>query len=153
MKKILVALLAAGSLAPGSLAALAPLSAQAQDYPNKPIRLIVPYPPGAGTDISARFFAESLQSKIGQPVVVENRAGASGLAGMDYVAKASPDGYTLGWPSADPMVMVPAIRKTMPYGVPGDFTYIGKFFETGFVFVVSANLPVKTLDEYSLRQG
>ena len=142
MRKFLAIAVAAMLTAAGSL------SAQAQDYPSKPIRLIVPYPPGAGTDISARFFAESLQAKIGQPVVVENRAGASGLAGMDYVAKATPDGYTLGWPSADPMVMVPAIRKSMPYDVLGDFTYIGKFFETGFVFVISSNLPVKTLGEF-----
>lgn len=123
-------------------------SVHAQNYPNKPIRLIVPYPPGAGTDISARIMAEALGPKLGQPVVVENRAGAGGLTGMDYVAKAAADGYTLGWPSADPMVMVPAVKKTMPYRVPADFSYIAKFTETGFVFVISSNLPVKTLAEF-----
>jgi tripartite-type tricarboxylate transporter receptor subunit TctC len=131
-----------------AVAGMAGLSAAAaQNYPEKAVRLIVPFPPGASTDISARIVAEALGSKLGQPVVVENRAGAGGLTGIEYVAKAEPDGYTLGWPSADPIVMLPAVKKSVPYKVPDDFAFIGKVAETGFTFAVRAGFPAKTLKE------
>ena len=129
-------------------AVAASLPALAQDWPNKPIRLIVPFPPGAGADISARIVAEALGPRLGQPVVVENRAGAGGAVGMDYVAKAPADGYTIGWPSADPMTMLPAVKPTLAYKVPEDFSYIAKFVETGLSFVISSNVPAKTMAEF-----
>jgi tripartite-type tricarboxylate transporter receptor subunit TctC len=130
-------------------AAAAILPAGAQSYPTKPIRLICPFPAGAGADISARIMAEALSQRLGQQVVVENRAGVGGATGIEYVAKSTPDGYTLGWPSADPMVMLPAFKKTMPYKVPEDFIFIGKFVETGLTITVSANLNINTAQEFA----
>jgi tripartite-type tricarboxylate transporter receptor subunit TctC len=123
------------------------LPAAAADYPTRPIRLIVPYPPGAGTDGTARIVAEALGGRLGQQVVVENRPGASGTIGTDYVAKALPDGYTLLWTSTDSMTAVPALRSKMPYKVPDDFSYIAKFAETGMSLVVSSKLPVTSVAE------
>src|SRR5450755_280115 len=143
MHKILAmlgfALLAAVGVAPPALAA---------DYPTKPIRLIVPYPPGAGTDGTARIAAEALSSRLGQQVVVENKPGASGVIGSDYVAKSPPDGYTLLWTSTDSMTAVPALRSKMPYKVPDDFSYIAKVAETGMSLVVSTRIPVKSIPEF-----
>ncbi len=143
MKKMLLVISAAAVALAAAL-----LPAAAQEYPTKPIRLICPYPPGAGADISARVMAEALATRLGVSVVVENRAGAGGIVGMDYVSKAPPDGYTLGWPSADPITLVPAFKKTMPYKVPEDFVFIAKFVETGLTMTISSNLPAKTSAEF-----
>ena len=79
-----------------ALCALSPLAAvHAQSYPNRPIKMIAPYPPGGATDILARLISQGLTESLGQPVVVENKAGANGQIGHDFVAKAPPDGYTL----------------------------------------------------------
>ncbi len=120
----------------------------AQDYPNKPIRLIAPYPPGGGVDLSARIAAEALTVQLGQQVVVENRPGATGTIGSDYVTKAAPDGYTLLWTSTDSITIVPALRPSMTYKVPDDLTFVAKFAETGMTFAVSTKLPVKTMAEF-----
>ena len=118
------------------------------DYPVRPIRLIVPYPPGAGTDGTARIVAEALGKQLGQSIVIENKPGASGVIGTDYVAKSPPDGYTLLWTSTDSMAAVPALRTTMPYKVPDDFTYIAKIAETGMSLVVSTKIPVRSIPEF-----
>ncbi|MCC6467434.1 MAG: tripartite tricarboxylate transporter substrate binding protein [Alphaproteobacteria bacterium] len=127
--------------------AAAPCPARAADYPTKPIRLIAPYPPGGGVDLSARLVADSLSAKLGQQVVVENRPGATGTIGSDYVAKSPADGYTLLWTSTDSITIVPALRPNMAYKVPDDFTFVGKIAETGMSFAVSAKLPVKSISE------
>ena len=121
----------------------------AADYPVKPIRLIVPYPTGAGTDGSARIVAEALSRRLQQQVVVDNKPGASGTIGVDYVVKSAPDGYTLLWTSTDSMTAVPALKGAkMPYRVPDDFSFIGKFCETGMSLVISSKLPVRSVSEF-----
>jgi tripartite-type tricarboxylate transporter receptor subunit TctC len=131
-----------------ALASLCSITAGAADYPTKPIHLISPYSPGGGNDISARIMAEALSVRLGQAVIVENRAGAVGLIGSDHVAKAAPDGYTLLFASVDTVTMVPALKKSMPYRVPEDFTYIARTNENGMTFAISSALPVKNMTEF-----
>ncbi len=123
------------------------LPAGAQDYPSKPIRLIVPFLAGAGTDLSARVFAEALSPRLGQPVVVENKPGAGGALGAEYVAKSPADGYTLLWGEAGGVTVQPNIKPTLGYKIE-DFSYIGKLVDTGMAYVVSAKLPAKTVAEF-----
>jgi len=131
-----------------SLASAGMPVSHAADYPTKPIHLISPYSPGGGNDISARILAEALSPRLGQPVIVENRAGAVGLIGSDHVAKSAPDGYTLLFASVDTITMVPALKKSMPYRVPDDFTYIARTNENGMTFAIRATLPVTTMAEF-----
>jgi tripartite-type tricarboxylate transporter receptor subunit TctC len=131
------------------VAAAMSCTALAAEYPDRSIRLVVPYPPGAGTDGSARIVAEALSRRLQQQVVVENKPGASGTIGVDYVVKSAPDGYTLLWTSTDSMTAVPALKGAkVPYRVPDDFSFIGKFCETGMSLVVSAKLPVRSVAEF-----
>ncbi|MGX9964096.1 Bug family tripartite tricarboxylate transporter substrate binding protein [Roseomonas sp. F4] len=133
----------------GLLAATLPATlagAQAQDYPQRPIRLIVPFLAGAGTDLSARTAAEALTARLGRPVVVENRAGAGGTIGSALVAQAAPDGYTLLWGEAGGVTIQPILQRNPPYA-QSDFTYIAKFAETGMTYVVSSDVPVRSIAE------
>lgn len=91
------------------------LSAGGQDYPSRPVRIVVPYPPGGGTDIVARVLAEKLQAKWGQPFVVENRAGASGNIGAEAVFRAAPDGHTLLFAVPGPLVLHKTLYSKLPY--------------------------------------
>jgi tripartite-type tricarboxylate transporter receptor subunit TctC len=106
-----------------ALAALAALSlsARAQAWPGRPLRLIVPYPSGGVSDLIARAMAERMAAQIGQPVIVENKAGASGTIGMDLLAKAAPDGYTLAFSAISPITLSPAVGK-VPYDPATAFT-------------------------------
>src|SRR4051812_50191853 len=88
--------------------------AAAQDYPNKPIRIIVPFGPGGGGDIVGRIFGQVLQDKLGQPVVIENKPGAAGTPGNELVARAGEEGYTIGGVTARPNI-APAVKKTLRY--------------------------------------
>ena len=130
------------------LIAAGTVSTAAQDFPNKPVKLIVPFAAGAGSDFTARVMAEALGARLGQPVVVENRPGAGGAIGTDNVAKAVPDGYTLLWAASDAITMLPAVKANLPYRVPGDFTYIAKFTQTGLSVAVSSKLPVSNMAEF-----
>jgi len=128
-----------------SLAVIA--SAEAQ-YPNRPIRLIVPAAPGGGTDITTRGFAPALQDNLGQPVVIENRGGAGGVVGSDVVAKAAPDGYTLL------MVYIshatnPTLVEKLPYDTLRDFTAITLVAHEPTVLVTHPSVPAKTLAEFT----
>src|SRR5450756_1258832 len=103
-------------------ALLLAIAAHAQTYPSRPVRIIVPFPPGGTTDILARVTAERLQSVLGQPFLVENRAGAGGIIGTEAAAKAAPDGYTLMLSSSAPLAVGLKLYKNLPSDVMRDFT-------------------------------
>ena len=131
-----------------ALAAIAgPLPAGAQDFPNKPIRIIVPFAPGAGNDLLGRLFAEHLTPRLKQPVVVENKPGAGSQIGIDLVAKSPPDGYNLVWAASDGISILPAVKPQMPYKVPDDFTFVSRIVVLPFALVVKNDLPVKSVAE------
>jgi len=106
-----------------ALAALLPLSAAAQTYPARPVRLMVPFPPGGATDIVGRLVAAKMQEVWGQPVVVESKPGAGTVVGTDYVAKSAPDGHTLGTVVTAYMIN-PSLRSDMPYDTLKDLAAV-----------------------------
>jgi tripartite-type tricarboxylate transporter receptor subunit TctC len=126
---------------------LGPGSAVAQDYPTRPIKIIVGYPPGGSNDIVARIIAPPLGEELGVPVIVENRAGASGTIGADAVAKAAPDGYTLMVTSASPVVITPHTMEKVPFDTPRDFAAVNTVGLTPEVIAVRSALPVHSLKE------
>ena len=130
------------------IAALAPLSVLAQAYPNKPIRLIVPFPAGGATDILARALSQKLGEKIGQTVVVENRPGAGGTIGADAAAKSIADGYTLLLATSSTHSIGPAINPKIPYNAETDFTPVAYVASSPNIVVVPNTLPVKTMREF-----
>jgi tripartite-type tricarboxylate transporter receptor subunit TctC len=117
----------------------------AQDYPARPVKIIVPYPPGGVIDIMARQLSVPLSETLGQPVLVENRSGAAGLIGHDAVAKAAPDGYTIVIAAAGPIAASVKLYKTMPYDASRDFAPIGMVADVEVVFVASAAMRKDTL--------
>lgn len=123
-----------------------PVLAAAQSYPTKPIRLIVPFPPGGGTDISARILAKALAEGPGWQLVVENRPGATGRIGTELAANAAPDGYTLLAGTAGPNAILPAAyAKKLPYDALKDFAPITLVDSAAYVLVVHPSLPVRTV--------
>jgi tripartite-type tricarboxylate transporter receptor subunit TctC len=129
----------------GALLAAA-IPAAAQDYPAQPVRIVVPYPAGGATDTLARTIATKLQEAWGQPVVVDNKPGASGAIGNDFVAKAAPDGYTalLGITA---IVQLPAMKK-LPYDVMKDLRPLAQVASTNSAFVVPPSTPATSLKEF-----
>ena len=117
------------------------------EYPTKPIRLVVPFAPGGGTDLTARAIAQKLSDAFGKPVVVDNRAGAGGVIGADLVAKAMADGYTLLMGTPGPMTINPNLRKNMPYDTLRDFAPITQTTVSPFVLVVHPSVPASTVKE------
>lgn len=123
--------------------------AQAQDaYPNKPIRLVVPFPPGGTTDIVGRLFADQLGKVLGQPVVVENKAGAGGSIGSAQLASSEPDGYTLGIATVSTHGINPAIYHNLPFDAEKDFTPISNLAAVPNVMVVNPKVPAKNMAEF-----
>ena len=120
-----------------ALAALAAGSVCAQQYPVRPIRLVMPFPPGGNVDTLGRVFARQLESQLGQPIVVDNRGGANGILGVDIVAKALPDGYTL-LDTSFSFVINPSIYRKLPYDTERDFAPITNF-AVGLGYVLTAN--------------
>jgi tripartite-type tricarboxylate transporter receptor subunit TctC len=116
-------------------------------FPNKPIRIVVPFGAGSATDLISRVIGASVSSAVGQPVVVDNKAGADGAIAASEVAKAAPDGYTLLMATNSPLSVVPAMKKSPPYDPVADFTPITDIGRYTFFVVVNPDLPVKTLPE------
>lgn len=130
-----------------AVAALAVLAARAQDYPNRPLRLIVPQGPGGGSDVGARVIAERLGRALGQQIVVENRPGAGGSIGVDAAAKAAPDGYTLVLGSNTTMAANVSLYSKLPYNPLRDFTPLGLVFAATFGIVLHPSVPATSLKE------
>jgi tripartite-type tricarboxylate transporter receptor subunit TctC len=128
------------------LAALA-AAAGAQAYPTKPIRLIVPFPPGSGLDTMGRMVASKMGEQFGQPVVVENRAGANGAIGLENAARSAPDGYTLVLGTSSTHGSAPYSTKNLPYDPVRDFTPIATAVTTVIVIAAANNFPVNTIRE------
>ena len=126
--------------------ALAAFGAQAA-FPEKPVRIVVPFAPGGGTDVWARLFATRLAAKLGQPVIVDNRPGANTQLGANAVAKAEPDGYTLLFTSGS-HIQQPALSTTLPYDVVRDFTPIGQLGTTGLVFVANPQVKASSMKDF-----
>lgn len=122
--------------------------AQAQAYPAKPIRFVVPFPPGGPTDTHSRWAAQQLYSALGQPVVVENRAGAAGVIGTEAVAKAAPDGYTLLGGNPGPLTIAPSVRKQLAYDPVRDFAPITLIARSASCMSTHPSVPATNLKAF-----
>jgi tripartite-type tricarboxylate transporter receptor subunit TctC len=125
-------------------AGLMPLALHAQDYPNKPVRLIVPFAPGGNADASGRLIATGLSNLLGQQVVVENRPGAGASIGAGIAARSAPDGYTLLLASSA-LAINPAVKKNLPYDLIQDFEPVGLAMGTSLVLVASRSSGIRTV--------
>src|SRR3954467_2731626 len=123
------------------------LNSFAQTYPNKPIRLVLPYPPGGGTDVIARPLAQKLTEHLGQQVIVDNRGGANGNIGMEYVAKSPPDGYTLLFALTGQYAVNPSLYPKLPYDPVRDYAPISLLANAPYLLVVHPSLPAKSTAE------
>lgn len=140
LRRTALAALAATLTAPGL--------ARAQSWaPSRPMRLIIPYPPGGGTDTLARPWAERMRAKLGQPLVIENRGGAATNIGMEAAARSAPDGHTLVI-NADNIAYFPMLYRNMPYDLFRDFAPIAYMAETPLVVAVNPAVPARTLREF-----
>jgi tripartite-type tricarboxylate transporter receptor subunit TctC len=118
--------------------------ASAQDYPNRPVRLIVAFAPGGATDFTARIIADRVQTILGQPIAVENKPGANGAIGAEYVAKSDPDGYTLFFTTVGAVAINPALRADLPYDPLKDFAAVGKVAVNSTILVVNADMKINS---------
>ena len=131
-----------------SALALATTAAFAQSYPSKSVRLISPFAPGGGADITCRALAQKLSAAFGQQVVVDNRGGAGGLVGVEIAAKSPPDGYTIVLGTIGNIAVAPSMYSKMPYDPQKDLVPIGQTANTLNVLVVHPSLPAKTVKEF-----
>jgi tripartite-type tricarboxylate transporter receptor subunit TctC len=129
------------------LAGALALAASAQDYPSRPVRMIAPSGAGGPVDTICRALAQQLSQVLGQQVVVENRVGAAGLIGTDYVAKQPPDGYTLLFGFSGPLAIVPHLNPNTPYQVLRDFAPISQVASAPYVLLVHPSVPAKSVKE------
>jgi tripartite-type tricarboxylate transporter receptor subunit TctC len=130
-----------------AIALTAVTPAGAQDYPTRPIRLVVAFPAGGPTDFVARLLADKMKGILGQSVLIENKSGANAAIGADYVAKSDPDGYTLFFTTISAMVMNPHLRADLPYDPVRDFAPVTRVVLTTEVLVVNAKSPIKSAKE------
>jgi tripartite-type tricarboxylate transporter receptor subunit TctC len=119
----------------------------AQPYPSKPIRIVIPFPPGNTTDIMTRLIAPRMSERLGQPVIVENKPGASGMLGLEQVAKSPADGYTIACVQGGNMVVLPHTSKNIPYDPLKDFVPIAVSTTNYLAIVANPNAPFKTIGE------
>jgi tripartite-type tricarboxylate transporter receptor subunit TctC len=122
-------------------------NARAQDYPTRPVRLIVAFAPGGTTDFTARVIADKMQSLLGEAVAVENKPGANGAVGAEYVAKSDPDGYTLFFSTVGAVAINPSLRSDLPYDPIKDFAAVGKAAVNSTILVVNADMKVNSARE------
>lgn len=129
---------------------LAPFGATAQTggYPNKPIRLIVPFPPGGGTDLVSRIIQPPLNTALGQPILIDNRGGAQGTLGTGIAAKANPDGYTLVISEIGATAVAPALQPHLTFDIAKDFEAITQLIEQPYIMTVHPSVPAKNLQEF-----
>ena len=127
---------------------LAAAPTRAQGYPDRPVRILIGVPPGAGPDVEARAFATVLQLELGQTVLVENKPGFTGLLAMDAVAKAAPDGYTLGAGSPNNLTANPRLVDRPLFNVEKDIAPVSQFIEHPWLLYVNAKVPANTLAEF-----
>jgi tripartite-type tricarboxylate transporter receptor subunit TctC len=141
LKRMLAVAALAAAIAVPNLAA-------ADDYPVRPIKLVNPFPAGGPADIIARTIGQRMQEIIGQPIVVESHSGAAGVTGVDYIAKAAPDGYTIGISSPGALAINPSVQTNMPYNVQRDLAPISLIVRVPEILVVGSAVPAKTLPEF-----
>jgi len=130
-----------------SLAVFNP-AAQAQSYPAGPVKLIVPYAPGAANDTLARITAEALSKRLGQSVIVENKPGAGAQIGINYLVKAPADGYTILYGERGGLSIQPALKTPAPHSLEKDFTFLARMAAAQYAMVVSSSLPVANYKEF-----
>jgi tripartite-type tricarboxylate transporter receptor subunit TctC len=130
-----------------ALAAGAPLAAGAQAWPAKPVRMLVPFPPGGGVDFAARIVGKHLSDRLGQQVVVENRPGANGIIALEALKGAAPDGYTIAAASNGPLVINPAMYLRLPYDPLRDFVAVGSLVSFPLLLVVHPSVPANSVNE------
>lgn len=129
---------------------IAPL-AHAQAFPNRPIKIVVPFPPGGSTDISTRLLAVEMSNDLGQPVVVENKAGNAGAIGIASVAKAEPDGYTLGVSGSGPTILLNLTGQNTSYDPLKDLAFVAHQVTVDFIFIANNNAPFNNMKELIAR--
>jgi tripartite-type tricarboxylate transporter receptor subunit TctC len=130
-----------------ALVVMAPAAAVAQGFPNKPIKLIVPFPPGGPNDIIARVVGQKMSEILGQPVLIDNRGGAGGVLGTDAVAKASPDGYTIAITSAGALAISTSMQQKLPYDSLKDLKPVTLVATVPELLVVATSVPAKSMSE------
>lgn len=141
LKGLAVALFTVASLTAGA-------SAQDADYPNRAITWVVPYGTATIADTSVRVIAKALSEQLGQPVIIDNRAGAGGIVGTEYVARAEPDGYTMVLATSATMAVFPSLYEELPYSPLDSFVPVNGTTSSAMLLFVNANKPYKTLDEF-----
>jgi tripartite-type tricarboxylate transporter receptor subunit TctC len=129
------------------LAACFPIAVLAQAWPARPVRMLVPFPPGGGVDYAARIVGKHLSDRLGQPVVIENRAGANGIIALEALKGAPADGYTLAAASNGPLVINPSIYLKLPYDPVRDFAAVGRMVNFPLLLVAHPSVPAKSMPE------
>ena len=132
-----------------ALAVFVAAGAYAEDYPTRPVRMIVAFAPGGTADFSARVIANEMQSTLGETIVVENKPGANGAIGAEYVARSDPDGYTLFFTTVGAVAINPSLRSDLPYDPLKDFAAVGKAVVNSTILVVNADMKVSSARDFA----